>query len=888
MTKLDAYQTLSMALKVTDDLPDPKALKDKIGLLAQFIQRDLAAVLPTEEPDNAMVTKALILLASLLWREQQVPYDFAQFFLEFSISALELGDLPKDVAKHIMFILGRQNFSSKLMSVDRVSRILNAVHRILLHYSGKSIVLGRHQVYLKLMKQARSTVIARLCWIEDTFSDMVNTTKEVRGDIIRIALELSFLAGTDPKTSKSFIELFARSHEESGGSYAEYYGNKLTTMTKAKQDVAVVPQIWTVAILLLRSKPNQLAQWQFWKPLWLQVLQKCFNSNDQEVRGHAITAWNRLVFAVQPDENTPPAMTGMLLQPFIGQLKPRPDKPPKPVTQFTYGGICNLLYYALRPSASFAQLDLHWDTYVAPLMSCLIHVDKRATNEPISPTQNQRLNYAIAIMQALLAAGSSSKPSVWLIDRAMSDERIRAEELPPIDPKWVRKNNERVLAILHPILRSSFLELHVYRGGIRQLWTNFLHCIALAGAKEIKVSQETLTCIARMFAIASDVWRNCPCDYIDITYREPNEFLWSVEFFFEEMVSKLGILPFLEKKIAVDSYARFSIAATPSTNLRTARTPLQCLVTLFTLSGGCKHNTTPLIGSFGKLFDPFHRKNMASQMELCDELFGALPIVGSNHDERNIDAVWCSLAGMYGLALVNGVPESETKPVGVFIRSYLKVLEYGLISLNQDVTNSWTDLFWAVDKSVDEKLGAGGRALGLVDPLAQSLKDHYRSTDHESFLKLFNTVLERSEYPTDAKSLQAARLKLWGPSSSTQTSTTVDPYKHLYRCINFFLLKSVDAPRHEEALSLIRQTSYLLRRCPSECFSTLLLSIGDGLALWIEDARYEAASKTSDLLGVSDKLPLEARPPLTVLGNPLENVDDYTQPSDTKSSGRLL
>ena len=42
-SRIDAYLTLSGVLKASDNVPDPKALKDKISLLTQFIQRDISA-----------------------------------------------------------------------------------------------------------------------------------------------------------------------------------------------------------------------------------------------------------------------------------------------------------------------------------------------------------------------------------------------------------------------------------------------------------------------------------------------------------------------------------------------------------------------------------------------------------------------------------------------------------------------------------------------------------------------------------------------------------------------------------------------------------------------------------------------------------------------------
>lgn len=846
ISRLDAYESLSMAVRAADDIPDEQALRDKLSLLTQFIQRDMTAQLPTGGPDNVMSNKALVLLASLIWKNQHIPQDFSKFFVDYSITSLEAGTVSKDVAKHILFIVGRQNFNSKVMKSDRVSRLLNVAHCIFRHYEGKGIVLGRHQIYLKLLKQERTTVISNLYWLDDIFEDMLNASKEVRREVIKIALEIAYHVGTESKVSKYFIDLFARPHEDSGSSYARYYGNRLSAMLKSRDDAALVPQIWTVAVLLLRSKPGQLDHWQPWKPIWLHILQKCFNINDSEVKSQANQAWNRLVFAMQPDEKTPPGITGMLLQPFMGQLRPRSaGKPQKPVLQSTYSGICNLLYYALRPNASAAQLDLHWDTYVIPILERLLGLRSDTESQLQEVVQKEGVNHAISILKAFLAAGANPPtPYNWRIDRSMSDERMRFEELPPLDPKWIRKNSARVVNMLQHVLRKAFLGSPAVRFETSILWNRFLKCIALAGAKEIKVSQETMACIARIYTMLGEFWQSCPCASASGNKELNEEFLELIQHYLQEMVTFLGLLPFTEKRLTIDTTARLSISATPSTSSdkipKTVKTPIQCLVSIFTQNGGCTHNNAGLTTAVEELLTPFNDqgKAQASLYDLWRELYGALPDPDSSFNRDATEAVWCALVRIVLRTGTDFPFLDERQPIGASIRDYVKLLEYGLLSLNQSATEDWSKLYYGTCVIAEGAAGKGGMSLGVVEPVAQSLKKHCKDNELETFIGLFNDILRTAKYAPNAKSLQAARQKLWGPNATMPRSTSIDPFMHFYLAADFFLKKAYEGHGlggSNKVIELVTRIMDLITYCPDSVLATVLEELSGSLALWIED-----------------------------------------------------
>ena len=150
MSKMDSYGRLSDTLKASDNFPDLGALKAKMGLLLQFIQRDMTAKTSAGIPDNALIINALTLLASFVQSPTIGEYltrDFNNFFVDHAVKTLEDPMMSKDIARHMMFLLSKQNFPPTIMKEDRVGRLLAALHRIEEHVKGKSMIAGRLNIY---------------------------------------------------------------------------------------------------------------------------------------------------------------------------------------------------------------------------------------------------------------------------------------------------------------------------------------------------------------------------------------------------------------------------------------------------------------------------------------------------------------------------------------------------------------------------------------------------------------------------------------------------------------------------------------------------------------------------------------------------------------------
>lgn len=878
LSRIDAYMSLSDVLKATAIIPDEEALRNKMGLLAQFMRRDILAQTAEGEVDKVLVNNALTLLASLLWKNEQFPQEFAVFVLEHTITSFERATVPKDVVKHLMFIIGQQNFSPKIVTTDRATRMLHSTYLIQERYDGKSIALGRLSVYKKLLQQAKAMMIAptNTLWLKHVFEDMLNPVKNVRAPVLSFGFEAALQLGTEKQGSRAFSELFESPYDGTN-KYADYYHGRLLRMLQSKGEnasleKASVPRIWSIMIIFLRYKPAQLDKREFW-PSYLHVLQKCFNSSDPEVKAQANVAWNRLVFALQPDDNAEKRrLNRQLLQPFLGQLHAKrksTGKNSKDAFQITVSSACNLLYYALRPSASHTSLDLLWDLYVPPLIQQLSETDSLEDSQNAGAANCEGSNQAIAILHALLNPTPRAKQP-WRVDRAMSDERMRFDELSPIDPKWVRSNSQRVLAVLQPLLKRRFKGLSADQSRLKDLWKGYLLSIAAAAAKEVITSHETMACIAQIYTMAHAFWQQRPCHDVITQEGQSTAFLDGFVYLLTEMVKVLGMLPFSEKRLSVEDLNPFAVVATPSTGSRkapkAAKTAVHCLLLLVVAPGPNIKPNFAVKGALRRLLLPFYefRAKNKTAVEFLQELFQTLPTSESAVEVNRgaVEAVWCVLAKLmydtleYSYSKASSAGSSNSTPnsqlLGVAFRDKVRVLEYGLVFISYDGLEEWQSLYSQISYSISQEVGIGGRALAVIEPLARSLIDLYRPEEARSFVTLFSAIIQDAHYPASEQSLEAARRRLWGVSSAS-TRQSIDPYKQLYRAVNFFLQKSYELEGASQTVAdMVEHAGTFIRQCPHALHEGLLQTLSNSVALWLRDPEHVTSAADSDSLKVSN------------------------------------
>jgi hypothetical protein len=861
-SRIDAYLTLSGVLKASDDVPDPKALKEKMGLLTQFIQRDMSVKTASGTLDTVVINNALSLLAIFVWNPPIADWlsnEFCTYVVEHAISAIKDPLVSKDIVKHILFILGRQNFSAKVMNAERARRLIETLVNIEEHVKGRSIVLGRVSIYRKLLRQARTSMLASVPWVENLFADMTSNSREVRAPAVAFGSEAALLLGTEKQVSRAVMDLFRRDIGEI--KYAHSYSKRLGLMVQNKQDGDLVPQIWSIVVLFLRYRTHQLEHWEFMMP-WMHVIEKCFNSSDHDIKTQANLAWNRLVFAIQPDESTVPTMVKFLGKVLDLQLKRKlMGRHAKEARQITIGSVCNLLYYALNPNATASQLDLYWDEYMIQLVGKTLV----ARDQVHSETEEEDLAHACDIISALL----DISPKAWINNRATETAIVKADELPSIDPKWIRKNAERVFKVLGPMIQKYFNDLIKWESSIELLWSKFVASVGAAGAKEVKVSNDTMSSVACVFTLLYKLWETGPKDLPGDESSLYQPFQKTFTLLVTMTISSLGVLPFTERLLAMGPQDNFAIVATPSHHPHKPQGEIKCpLHHLFVLlarppSGvDCDDGYLEMAKN---ILEPFFedRKTRRSRIELAKDLCQLLPLLASDTQASQAPLVlWQVLAGFammsFDLKTVSGTNSSSTgsldQPLGTEYRNLVKILEYGILLSLTAPLPEWKELLAATIAQVTSDAGQSGRAISIIEPLSRALEDRIALKEQMPSIAYCTILVSNALYPVDKQSLEAARRRLWGISNHISNSASLDPYSHFYVYLRYCLQQSYSSLVSDisvDAFELLSSVSTLVHGCPISHANGLLVGIQDGLAPWVLDQTAKFGGRKSSMLANS-------------------------------------
>ncbi|KAI9879499.1 MAG: hypothetical protein M1830_008375 [Pleopsidium flavum] len=842
-SRIDAYISLSGTLKAYDGVPDPRAMADKMRLLIQFIRRDMCATMPgTGTMDTALITQALKLLTIFIWTpELSDPFsdDFQSFTLDRAIYVLEEPQIPKAIINHYMHLLATQKFKSRIMSTERANRLITCLDNIQDRVNGNGIIGSRLAVYQRLLEQVRSVMVLRISdWIDHVFSGMLSTIKPIRSRAIAFGIDAGLAMGTTSTVTRAVMDVFNRSGEDDR-TFADFMCDRLNKMVTLKDDGAHVPQIWSVPVLFLRSRRHQLEHWEHMKA-WLYIIQRCFNSSDILVKFQANVAWNRLVFAINPDTATGHAMMKMLRQPIISQLdRKASDKQSKQARQVAFGSYCNLLYYALKPSATHQQLDVYWTQYVSQVFS----------NAFLSSKADLCMGSQIL---ASLLGDAQLRP--WNENRANEIGPIKPEELPRIDPRWVRSRVSSVIPVFERVFRAAnWPDTPDHAAQVKQAWQSFMRALGEAGSKEVKVSTECMEAVAETFNMLQRIWKTGPSSLgVDLNV-DSQAFVEGFGFLLEMAIDYLGPLPFTEKLLLRSSKDSFHASVTPShTSSRSNRLQKSPIMHLLDFLLRPQDNLR-ITESYDRVVRNLLQKAVCSRtsrgarLELLRQWTqGFAPDLVSGSSTLALSCIWDAFAVLTKSCLTtlpsHDCTSDSPRYPGHEYRDVVKILEVGLKQGRPKTSEIWEELCRSLMQVVKRERGDGALILAVLEPLANlpELKDAKPSQDLA--VNCASLLLENTVWPPNGQAMGQARKALWGVAPTSRKSADFDPFDHTCEMVNSFLAatyQDLDALRIFSIRRFLGAILILLQRVPLPFLAILLKRIQNDLAKWIRDGDHK-------------------------------------------------
>ena len=859
-SRIEGYSSLLACLSAYDEVPEAQELAEMVAEITRYIRRDVTA--KNEEDgslDIQLATQALklaIIFVCTPGMANMMSEEFCLFMLERSISILEDQGSPKILVSHCMHLLEKQKFSPKHMTADRVNRLITALDAVTVWVKGNRVVGHRLMIYQRLLGQAKLLMISRVTsWIDHLVAGMLSTIKDIRARAIAFGMDASLQLGTTHSISQACIDVFNRVSAD-GTKVVDFLSSRLAEMANSKEDRSHVPQIWSVVILFLRSRRRQLEGWEHLQA-WLVVIQRCFNSSDGQTKLQAYVAWNRLIFAINLNTSTSTSMAKMLRQPIVSQLERRSsDKNSKTAKQIARSSYCTLLYYALRPSATHAQLDQYWDLYVHQIMpSCFV------------ANQND-INHACDILSALFAG--RGKPKIWE-DNRINDGPINPEDIPCLDPKWIRLRTARIMQVFDKLFDTADWQLSWEgQAPIVQAWRNFALALGNAGGKEVKVSMDAMIAIAHITnevkvlldrsnsRFAKD--HNTPP--ADVTNKADHlELFEKIRVLIDEAVVKIGNLPFLERRLIRTSQDSFEAADTPSSRSSRDSGSLDSAVghLLSTLLRNVRHSSDApsYKGALKTVLNISLQSATARRTQLgVLRNLGRLLTLDDVHQKEASIIFWKLLAEGACSALKqsqqNETHNDSPQYPGHEFREAVKILELGIQLRCTSNGSTWHELHTNIVDALRKDVGTEAIILVIIEPLADFISKHDNICD-DSVLNAAALVLETVHWPQSSHLVERAHRRLWGVTHLTSKVTSLDPFDNLYSMVESLLRSSyasIELLLPATVIKFISATTTMITSCPPEFLGPVLSRIQKGLAPWIEDSKGTLSLRSSSTLRV--------------------------------------
>ncbi|KAL7770299.1 hypothetical protein CFE70_000232 [Pyrenophora teres f. teres 0-1] len=844
-SRLDAYHALYRTMQAYDKIPDEHALKQKMSLLTQFIRRDIQAPSPTGTGlDSQMIGQATKLLMALL-RVSDITSamddDFCAFIVDRSTRVASDSSIPKTIVNAHLSVLMQQSFRPKIWTVTRVEKLVDVLDTIHERISGNAVQAYRIRIYRSLIRQRPDVMIKHSeSWFTHTLKALMSVQKDINSSALDICSTAATTIGHDRHVSKSILSVLNR--VKSGGiTIASIFAKELVRMLGGDH-AHLVPQIWAVVTALLKDSMNSenfssLAE-------WLRVYESFHVSDKDTVRIHSNVASCFFVYAINLGPNTNESWSKMLYQTSLHALKRRvPVK--KGERDAVSSAYFTLLYYALRPTASFEQLDRYWGEYVAGLWKPLVQV-----------APHQHAIPACRIVSALL--NGSRKP--WNEYRALdlrAQNMVQRTELPLIDPKWVRKSMAQVLLFVENLLDATLWNesKEPEDEPVKMMWLAVLDSVVEASSKEIVASTETKDAMAHIINLLRRIWDRYTAK---LAVPQKKEDIWADKFCFliESVVQKLGAFQFAEKSLTRNGSNEFEVASTPShrpRNQATRVSPLLYLVDLLVTQSEGKLADPVRLRAIKVIIEPcFAAQNSRlSKLELLRDC--ATTVDGSL---KGVVAAkfWAQIVTLLNATMQERTSVSDERVARLLGKEYdlvVDILSLGSASL-LDRPHGHQVLSTFIE-TVRQEAGEGALIIAAIEKVSESVLKRIPDDETASGLSYTSILLRNLPKQMNRKVLDQGRQILWPSNPTTGRNPDSDPYVHLYgaiAAIGSAAYQDLDRKDVEPTKGFLASLSASIQHCSTSHLAVYLRKIQEVIGIWIEDPERKLHSKDEPLKSV--------------------------------------
>lgn len=843
---------LLRSLTTYGDQPRSRELIDNMNVFVSSIRRDMVLTYSSSNTcDPSLAHQALSLLAMFIFRPNLCPHlpdEFKTFVLDHAINSLQNSTTPKTIIIDYMRILAVQTFPPKILTSGRIIRLLEILQEESDRIKGKSVVALRIAIYECLLLQARSVFTNHSnLWIDHVISGFLHKVNEIRFKAIQLGFRIVDSLGQSTALSKAIQEALDLPMENDT-KFVDELRDRLLAMISNREIGPHVPQIWSIIILFLRKPRWSIEQWPYFKQ-WMLIIQKCFNCSDPSTNSQALLAWNRLVYASHLNGGSSKDMTKFLLRPILSQMERKRDSKRAARVDEVFFSYYNLLYYSLKPGVQFQRLDFLWKEYI---------------EQPGSTVMNSNPVNAQRMFRVLAPLFWSPHVKVWDEKKAIESNRIKPDDLPRVDCKWIRLNVSNILPVFETLLKASELPTTtIHESPVGVAWDYFSRSLGEASSKEIQPSFETMEAVASILETLQRLWKNGPR-----TFQQPENgydaFYDFFSFLLKTIVSEMGPLPFTDKALLKTSLETFRVAQTPTHRRAPAngvvRSPILHLLHSMT---SIPHITPTYRSLLHNVISVCLNKSSPRNRRLellrqfADSLLNLPEEEGSESNAKPTLEIWSAISANTMDLLKLPQPENGNREKGdSALHDFNKVGKILITAVRfQGLSSDWSQLFeLAVDIARAEKGDIAASAM------AEDVADCVLRQNLPTSIPLNITLMKAVTFPNKQNP---------DPASSANTFTSKRRHDEQVSCGHVITLATKGLQESYDILAtnnnanvpnLLDAVAQWVDSCPFSYKIHLLEQLQSGLAPWLVDSKHQLIAESNvgkDVLTSVSTLPVD-------------------------------
>lgn len=830
----DAYLALQGCLNVWESLVDPEKFVTELGRLWLLIERDCLDNAISEDSESAQVAthalKLYLTIISIPMLENEAPIALREQILKQALACTQNDLAPAATITQYMQILTRP-VMLKSLTTEQIQTLFSNLDKQVRFFKGNRLSTLRMMIYQGLLKYVKSSFISNTQWIDHVIAGVLSSHRELRTRAIAFGSNAALVLGTNSSVLLEWTETLNRRGKE-GQTVFEFMTGRMKAMVGIKDETTHVPQIWSMVTLFLRSHPKYIERWEHFKP-WLGILQKCFNASDFETKAQANLAWDKLVFAINPDSQTSHAIIGVLCQPIVSQLERKStQKHIKQSRISARSSFCNLVYYAFRPGASHEHLDLYWDRYIYDLMS-----------KAVSKSSSD-IGFFCKVLAMLF---TSTTPRPWDEDSACRCQFKKPEHLPSLEPKWVRSRVHKILQTFQLFdTPAAWRPDSSGKAPFESAWRAFTQAIGLAASKEIKVSMDTVNAMAAVLNNIRSLISSSPVSTQNTSQQASLTIYGKVGVLIDGAVSGIGPMPFNERRVVRSSQHSFVATETPSGRATkhqgVLNSPAYHLLALLTARDNCHGYTSEMKALMEQLVAVSLRTASSRSKELAT--LRSLALLSTKDDHVLSEAavcLWEVIAAFATESLLSPrtVFHGESPPqLGHEFRDCIRILETGINLRSLTLSKSWQELLAILKTAVVEETCLEALNLAVSEPLAASTARTLNDSCDGFQLDCSLHVLRLTRWSSSRQDTEHAHKMLWGANLLTSKESSLEPFEHVCALISAILeliYRDTGFRNGEKIAEWLEAVAAFIGTCPPTQGPALLGRLGSSISAWIED-----------------------------------------------------